>query len=135
MAEHRMPQVRGRFNDALDHLEREFDALDTEIQAARDQLEGLMPHASFHFKYVKCRSDCQCSNGNGHGPYAYASYRDRNGRVRTRYMGKNPDLPEGNVDRRTWNRMQNELNRIRKKRQTLWRRVEDALALLERSSA
>ncbi|MFB6272160.1 MAG: DUF6788 family protein [Salinibacter sp.] len=127
-----MPQVQKRFNEALNHLEREFDTLDSEIRTAHEQLEGLIPHASLHFKYVKCRSDCQCNDGNGHGPYAYASYRDHDGRVRTRYMGKDPDLPEGSVDRKTWNRMQRELARIREKRQKLWSRVEDALALLER---
>jgi len=116
---------------ALDELDARLAELDAEIERARSELREMTPQAKLYFKYVRCgKSNCRCHQGQKHGPYAYASYRDRDGRVRTVYWGKEPKLPADYIPQSVHRKFERRLMRLRQEREALLDRAEDALRQL-----
>lgn len=116
---------------ALDELEARLTDLDEEIERARSELREMTPQAKLYFKYVRCgKPNCRCTQGQKHGPYAYASYRDDDGRVRTVYWGKQPKLPPDYIPQSVHRKFERRLMNLRKERESVLDRVEDALRLL-----
>ncbi len=116
---------------ALDELDARLGELDAEIERARLELREMTPQAKLYFKYVRCgKRNCRCNQGQKHGPYAYASYRDQDGRVRTVYWGKEPKLPADYIPQSVHRKFERRLMRLRQEREALLDRVEDALRRL-----
>ena len=116
---------------ALDELEAQLSDLDEEIEQTRSELREMSPQAKLYFKYVRCgRSNCRCNRGQKHGPYAYASYRDEDGRVRTVYWGKEPTLPADYIPHSVHRKFERRLMTLRKERERLLDRAEEALRQL-----
>lgn len=116
---------------ALDELEAHLRDLDEEIERTRSELREMTPQAKLYFKYVRCgKSNCRCIQGQKHGPYAYASYRDEEGRVRTVYWGKQPKLPADYIPQSVHRKFERRLMNLRKRREALLDRAEDALRQL-----
>ena len=116
---------------ALDELEARLHDLDEEIERARAELREMSPQAKLYFKYVRCgNANCRCNRGQKHGPYAYASYREEDGRVRTVYWGKEPKLPADYIPHSVHRKFERRLMSLRKERETLLDRAEEALRQL-----
>jgi hypothetical protein len=129
--DNRFAAIRERADQAIEALSTHMASLDRRIADTRACLERLEPHAKVHYRYNRCSARCNCNDGRGHGPYAYASFRDGDGRVRRRYLGKAPQLPEGTVERGVYRRMERELRELRAERDRLWAQIGRALELLE----
>jgi len=118
---------RRRLNQALDRLELRLQALEEEIEQACRDLQAMVPTAKIQFRYVRCgKKGCRCTEGRGHGPYAYASEKV-GGKVRTRYLGKEPKLPKGAVDKRTYRLFVKRLEELRREREKIFDRIARAL--------
>lgn len=116
---------------ALDELEARLKEIDREIERTRSELREMTPQAKLYFKYVRCgKPNCRCNQGQKHGPYAYASYRDQDGRVRTVYWGKQPKLPADYVPQSVHRKFERRLMDLRREREALLDRAEDALRQL-----
>ena len=116
---------------ALNVMEARLQELDEEIERARSELHEMTPQAKLYFKYVRCgKPSCRCNRGQKHGPYAYASYRDDEGRVRTVYWGKQPKLPADYIPQSVHRKFERRLMALRKERESLLDRAEDALRQL-----
>ncbi len=116
---------------ALDELDARLEELDAEIERTRAELREMTPQAKLYFKYVRCgKPNCRCNEGQKHGPYAYASYRDDDGRVRTVYWGKEPKLPADYIPQSVHRKFERRLMRLRKEREALLDRAEEALRQL-----
>ena len=122
---------REAMNRALNRIEEELRALEEAIEQAKQNLEGLFPTSKIQWKYVRCGKDrCHCAKGGrGHGPYAYVQ-RKKGGKVQWTYLGKDPKLPEGAVDRNTYRAMTKQLDALRKRREKLLSTVDQALLAL-----
>lgn len=131
----RFDVIRERADRAIDGLSDRLAALEREIADARAELETLTPRAKVHYRYVRCSADCNCNDGRGHGPYAYASFRDADGRARKRYLGKSPNVPEGTVDKGVYREKERRLSALCAERDRLWEQIGQALDCLEASSA
>lgn len=131
----RFDLIRERTDQCIEELSVHMARLDRQISEARALLERLTPHAKVHYRYNRCSARCNCNDGRGHGPYAYASFRDGSGRVRRRYLGKAPQLPDGTVERGRYRRMELKLKELRAERERLWAQIGRALDLLESSAA
>ena len=118
-----------RLQRILQVLDVELQALEKQISQLQAQLQECFPTGKIQWKYVRCGKRCHCQAGRGHGPYAYVQYRI-NGQVRTQYLGKDPKLPEGAVNRETYRALQRELSLFRRRREELWERCERAYAAL-----
>jgi hypothetical protein len=107
-----------------------LETLDKEISRLRKELGGLVPTAKFQFKYVRCGKSCHCAHSKKrHGPYAYANVR-KGGRVETIYLGKEPKLPEGSIDKANYNRLVQRLKELREQREKVFGKIERALHLM-----
>lgn len=116
---------------ALDEIEVRLQELDEEIERTRSELREMSPQAKLYFKYVRCgKTNCRCNQGQKHGPYAYASYRDEGGRVRTIYWGKEPTLPADYIPYSVHRKFERRLMGLRKDREALLDQVEEALRRL-----
>ncbi|MBI1744393.1 hypothetical protein HYR54_15190 [Candidatus Acetothermia bacterium] len=130
MARAELDSYRNRFKKSLDRLETILETLDKEIVHLKKELEGLVPRAKFQFKYVKCGKSCHCAHSKkGHGPYAYANVR-KGGKVETIYLGKEPKLPEGSMDKASYNRLVQRLKELREQREDVFEKIERALQLM-----
>jgi len=131
----RFAAIHERADQAIEALATHVAWLDRQISDAQALLERLEPHAKVFYRYNRCSARCACNGGRGHGPYAYASFRDGSGRVRRRYLGKAPRLPDGAVERGVYRRMERELGKLRAERERLWAQIGQALDLVESAAA
>jgi len=118
-----------RFREELERLDRQLVEIEKATRALEEELSQLIPHGKVQWRYVQCGKKCHCAQGKGHGPYAYLVVRE-NGRVRSRYLGKDPKLPEDGVDLRTYRMLQKRLRELRRRREAVWERAQRAWEVL-----
>lgn len=99
------------------------------LQKALAQSRDKLVRGSLFQCYTACRKGhCKCTQGQKHGPFLYVALKVK-GKTVQRYVGKKED--EGLVTKlrnyRQFRRQRNELNRLNKRIEQEWNRLEESL--------